>query len=72
MAHPSDHESGPTITAKLDDGPLKGQRIETEIVEGRAPSTIDATADDGSTCRYVLAEWTQSCPSAAYTFLYVV
>ena len=58
--------SGPTITAKLDDGPLKGQRIETEIVEGRAPSTIDATADDGSTCRYVLAEWTQSGPSAAY------
>jgi zinc transporter family protein len=72
MAHPSDHESGPTITAKLDDGPLKGQRIETQIVEGRAPSTIDATADDGSTCRYVLAEWTQSGPSAAYTFLYVV
>jgi len=50
MAHPSDHESGPTITAKLDDGPMKGQRIETEIVQGRAPSTIDATADDSGTC----------------------
>jgi len=72
MAHPADHESGPTITAKLDDGPMKGQRIETEIVQGRAPSTIDATADDGSTCRYVLADWEQSGPSAAYTFLYVV
>ena len=72
MAHPSDHESGPTITAKLDDGPMKGRRIETEIVQGRAPSTIDATADDGSTCRYVLADWEQSGPSAAYTFLYRV
>ena len=68
MAHPS----GPTITAKLDDGPVRGRRIETEIVEGRAPSTIDVTADDGGTCRYVLAEWTQSGPSAAYTFLYRV
>ena len=68
MAHPS----GPTITAKLDDGPLRGKRIETEIVEGRAPSTIDLAADDGTTCRYVLAEWTQSGPSASYTFLYRV
>jgi hypothetical protein len=72
MAQSSEHETGPTVTAKLDDGPMKGQRIETEIVQGRAPSTIDATADDGSTCRYVLADWEQSGPSAAYTFLYRV
>jgi hypothetical protein len=29
-------------------------------------------ADNGSTCRYCLAEWAQSGPSATYTFLYQV
>jgi hypothetical protein len=29
-------------------------------------------ADDGSTCRYCLAQWAQSGPSAVYTFLYRV
>jgi hypothetical protein len=66
----SGEEAGPTITAVLDDGPLKGERIEAEIVEGRPPSTIDVPADGGSTCRYCLAEWVQSGPSAVYTFLY--
>jgi hypothetical protein len=42
---------GTTITAVLDDGPLRGQRIEAHVVQGRPPSTIDARADDGSTCR---------------------
>jgi len=66
-------ELGPTITAALDDGPLQGTRIEAQVVEGRPPSTIDVPADDGSsTCRYCLAEWVQSGPSAAYTFLYRV
>jgi hypothetical protein len=56
----------------LEDGPLSGQRIETESVEGRPPKTIDVPADDGTTCRYCLAEWMQSGPSALYTFLYRV
>jgi hypothetical protein len=65
-------ETGPTITATLEDGPLKGSSIEAEIVEGRPPKTIDVAADDGSTCRYCLEDWVQSGRSAAYTFLYRV
>jgi hypothetical protein len=65
-------EVGPSITAVLDDGPLRGVRIEAEVVEGRPPSTVNVPADDGSTCRYCLAEWVQSGPSAVYTFLYRV
>lgn len=64
-------EEGPTITAMLDDGPLRGRRIEAALLEGRPPKTIDVL-DGGSTCRYCLAEWSQSGPSAAYTFLYRV
>jgi hypothetical protein len=62
----------PTITAVLDDGPLRGMRVGAQVVEGRPPSTVDVRADDGSTCRYCLADWTQSGPSAEYTFLYRV
>jgi hypothetical protein len=73
---PGPHASGPerglTITAVLDDGPLQGTRIETQIVQGRPPSTVDVPADDGRTCRYCLADWVQSGPSAVYTFLYLV
>ena len=65
-------EVGTTISARLDDGPLRGMRIEAQVVEGRPPSTVDVPADDGSTCRYCLAEWVQSGPSAVYTFLYRV
>jgi hypothetical protein len=65
-------EVGPTITAALDDGPLRGTRIETNVVEGRPPSTVDVPAADGSTCRYCLAHWAQSGPSAVYSFLYRV
>jgi hypothetical protein len=71
-ARASDQDVGPTITAKLDDGPLKGVRIQAQVIEGRPPSTIDVPADDGSTCRYCLADWVQSGPSAVYTFLYRV
>ncbi|MDB5876479.1 MAG: hypothetical protein JWQ07_5921 [Ramlibacter sp.] len=67
----SGQEVGPTITAALDDGPLRGARIEVQVVEGRPPSTVNAAAD-GGTCRYGLAEWAQSGPSAVYTFLYRV
>ena len=65
-------EAGTTITAALDDGPLRGKRIEAQLVEGRPPSTLDVPADDASTCRYCLAQWAQSGPSAVYTFLYRV
>jgi hypothetical protein len=71
-ARAPDQDVGPIITATLDDGPLRGKRIEAQVVQGRPPSTIDAPADDGSTCRYCLAEWVQSGPSAVYTFLYRV
>ena len=65
-------EGGPTITAMLEDGPLAGRSIEVEVLEGRPPKTLDAPADDGSTCRYCLEGWMQSGRSAAYTFLYLV
>jgi hypothetical protein len=68
----SDQARGPTITATLDDGPRQGIRIEAQVVEGRPPSTIDVPADNGSTCRYCLAECAQSGPYATYTFLYQV
>jgi hypothetical protein len=65
-------EAGPTITAILGDGPLGGRSIQTEVLEGRPPKTIDVPVDDGSACRYCLAEWAQSGRSAIYTFLYRV
>jgi hypothetical protein len=68
----SGRETGPTITAVLQRGPLAGRRIEVDVVEGRPPKTIDVPADDGSTCRYCLSDWTQTGPSAIYTFLYLV
>jgi hypothetical protein len=64
--------TGPTISARLQDGPLAGSSIEAEVIEGRPPKTLDVPADDGSTCRYCLAEWMQSGGSAEYTFLYRV
>jgi hypothetical protein len=65
-------QAGATVVAMLDDGPLKGRRLETQFIEGRPPKTIDVPADDGSTCRYCLAEWVQTGTSAVYTFLYRV
>jgi hypothetical protein len=56
----------------LEDGPLSGRSIEMESVEGRPPKTIDVPADDGTVCRYCLADWMQSGSSALYTFLYRV
>ena len=64
--------SGPTIEAVLSDGPLRGRSADAEVVQGRPPSTIEVRADDGTTCRYCLAEWTQTGPEAIYTFLYRV
>ena len=65
-------ESGPTITAMFEDGPLGGRSIEVDVLEGRPPKTLDAPADDGSMCRYCLEGWMQSGRSAVYTFLYLV
>ena len=42
-------EPGPTISAMFKDGPLAGRSIEAEVLEGRPPKTLDASADDGST-----------------------
>jgi len=67
-----DEQVGPTVTALLADGPLGGRRLDVQLVEARPPKTIVELADDGSACRYCLAEWAQSGPSAVYTFLYPV
>jgi hypothetical protein len=72
MGDASPQPAGPTVTAVLDDGPLRGRRIQSHIIEGRPPSTLDLPADDGSTCRYCLAELAQGGDSATYTFLYLV
>ena len=61
-----------TLTARFEDGPLKGSSIETEPVEGRPPKTIDVPDGDEAACRYCLDGWVQSGQSAAYTFLYRV
>ena len=42
----SERETGPTITAVLERGPLAGRRIDVDVVEGRPPKTIDVRADD--------------------------
>ena len=52
--------------------PLAGRRLDVDVVEGRPPKTIDVPADDESSCRYCLADWTQAGPSAIYTFLYLI
>jgi uncharacterized protein YfaP (DUF2135 family) len=60
------------VTARFHDGPLEGSAIETDVVEGRPPKTIDAPAPDGGLYRYCLEGWAQTGRSAAYTFLYRV
>ena len=71
MSQP-EQPAAPTISAILTDGPLKGRSVDVELVEARPPRTVEVLADDGTTCRYCLAEWTQSGPSADYSFLYLV
>ena len=61
------------ITARLADGPLKGERMEVDMVQGRPPMTIDVpAADDDGTCRYCLDALVQDGHSAVYAFLYRV
>ena len=67
-----DQQAGPTVSAVLTDGPLKGRSVDVALVEARPPSTVELRADDDTTCRYCLADWTQEGPSALYTFLYRV
>jgi hypothetical protein len=64
--------AGPTISAVLTDGPLQGRSVEVGLVEARPPHTVEVRADDGTTCRYCLTEWTQSGPAALYSYLYRV
>jgi hypothetical protein len=64
--------AGPTITATFEDGPLEGDSMDVEVLEGRPPKTIDVPAEGGDACRYCLAGWVQTGQSAAYTFLYRV
>jgi hypothetical protein len=64
--------AGPTISAVLTDGPLKGRSVEVGLVEARPPHIVEVRADDGTTCRYCLTEWTQSGPAALYSYLYRV
>jgi hypothetical protein len=66
----SEPETGPTITAVPEGGPLGGRRLEVDVVEGGPPKPIDAHADDGSTCRYCPTDWAQTGPSAVYAFLH--
>lgn len=65
-------EPGRTVTASLEDGPLRGSAIEVDFVEGRPPKTVDVPMPEGGICRYCLAAWVQQGPKARYTFLYVV
>ena len=64
--------TGPTISAVLTDGPLEGRSVEVGLVEARPPHTLEVQADDDTTCRYCLTEWTQSGPTALYSYLYRV
>lgn len=69
---PSGIDAVSTIIAVLERGPLGGQRVAADLVQARPPKTIDVRAEDGSMCRYGLADWVQTGPSAVYTFLYRV
>jgi hypothetical protein len=68
----SEQPAGPTIAAILTDGPLEGRSVDVELIEARPPRTVEVRADDDTTCRYCLTEWTQAGPSADYSFLYRV
>jgi hypothetical protein len=73
--NPSDESRGggaPTVTAVLEDGPLRGTRIDAEVIEGRPPKTLDVDGGSDGTLRYVLSEWVQEGPTASYSFLYRV
>jgi hypothetical protein len=60
------------MQALLTDGPLQGEAVEVEPVEGRPPTTVDLPSEGDGTLRYCLLELNQDGMTAAYTFLYAV
>ena len=60
------------MRALLTDGPMKGESVDVEAVEGRPPMTVDLEKEDDGTLRYCLSELNQDGMTAAYTFLYAV
>ena len=60
------------MEALLEDGPLKGRKVEVEAQQGRPPATVDVPDEKGGTCRYCLTEWEQEGMTASYTYLYAV
>jgi hypothetical protein len=70
-ARPPARSPGPTLTARLTDGPLSGSARDVTAVEGRPPKTIEVAFGD-RIARYCLAEWEQSGHTAVYGFLYEV
>ncbi len=60
------------VRALLKDGPMQGEAVEVEPVEGRPPKTIEVPHPEGDTYRYGLGEWSQEGMTALYTFLYPV
>jgi hypothetical protein len=60
------------VKALLTDGPMQGNPVEIEPVEGRPPMTIDLQDEEDGTLRYCLSELSQEGMTAAYTFLYAV
>jgi hypothetical protein len=56
---PGPREGGPTVAVNLNDGPLQGKSIETAVVVGRPPMTIDVATGDGG--RYATAWPTHVC-----------
>jgi hypothetical protein len=61
---------GSMVRATLREGPLAGERMDIDLVEGRPPKTIDVPTRDGSVCRYCLEELVQSGSSAVYGFVF--
>ena len=53
---------GPTIAAALDGGQMKGESVEGRGARRSADNDRDLVADDGSTCRYRLADWAHTRP----------
>ena len=64
--------TGRTITAHLCDGPMAGNTMAVDPVEGRPPKTIDVRSSDGTIYRYCLSGWVQRGASSEYAFLYPV
>jgi hypothetical protein len=60
------------VKALLTDGPMQGNPVEIEPVEGRPPMTIDLQDEEDGTLRYCLSELSQEGMTASYTFLYAV